>query len=995
MDTRVSSTILVGRSGELSALATALAETSRGNPSAVLVGGEAGVGKSRLVAEFAGRARAAGVRVLLGGCLELSAESLPFVPFTSVLRGLVRELGTGGVAELLPGGSSRELARLLPEFGDPAQADDTGQARARLFEHMLILLERLAEAKPVVLVIEDAHWADQSTRDLLAFLIRNQPSADGVLIMVTYRSDELHRTHPLRALLAELDRTGWVSRIELGRLSRRDTGELVAGLSGREPDDDALTGVYRRTEGNPLFIEALLAERELGSELPRSLRDLLVSGLRRLPDETQEVVLVASAGGERVGHMLLAAVTGLDAVALGQALRPAVAANVLLTDTDGFRFRHALIREAAHDELLPGERGQLHRRFAEAINDNPALVEPGRAAVEQAHHWYEAHDSTQALISAWQAAGQAGLAVAYAEQLAMLSRVLEIWNQVPDAERRIGADHVAVLEAAVQAAALAGEQDRGIMLAQAALREVDTAADPVRAALLLETCGRLKYQLGREGYAEDLRAAVRLVPADPPGPERARVLEALAHNTLYVHGGWGDPELRAAAEEAVVIARRTGDAATEAAALVTIACAEPIGGNVARIRGWLTQARTLASQARAYQPLLGAAVTESNLLESAGLHGLAAEVAREGLATAREYGLARTVGAVLASNLAEPLVSMGRWDEASEVIERALELMPPRTSRAYLWRLAGDIALGRGDLTAAAESVAAIRAVLERARFNSQYHLGLARLDVELRLAGEGLAEALDATEDALERFDLPHSPRYAWPLIVAGARACAAAATARDPELRAKAAALADRLRTEADKLSVEEQAQRAHQLTFTAEAEQGDRTAWDRAASAWETIGEPYPQALALLRSAEAALGDGDRDGGAARLRRAGELARRLGARPLHDDITLLARRARIALSDPGGNAGGNPAPGHIDAAGPESTGLTARELEVLRLVADGQSNREIAQELFISTKTASVHVSNILRKLNAASRGEAAAIAHRTRLLGPVRDEPHAPA
>jgi predicted ATPase len=202
----MSSPVLVGRSGQLSALDTALAEAGRGSPSAVIVGGEAGVGKSRLLSAFAERSRSAGVRVLIGGCLELGPEGLPFAPFTSVLRGLVRDLGPAGVAELLPGGTARELARLLPEFGEPAGTGDEGEARARLFEQILVLLERLAEAGPVALVIEDMHWADRSTRDVLAFLIRNQPSLDGVLTVVTYRSDDLHRTHPLRPLLAELDR---------------------------------------------------------------------------------------------------------------------------------------------------------------------------------------------------------------------------------------------------------------------------------------------------------------------------------------------------------------------------------------------------------------------------------------------------------------------------------------------------------------------------------------------------------------------------------------------------------------------------------------------------------------------------------------------------------------------------------------------------------------------------------------------------------------------
>ena len=681
-----------------------------------------------------------------------------------------------------------------------------------------MLLEQLADEAPVVLVIEDAHWADRSTRDLLAFLIRNQGALDGLLIVVTYRSDELHRTHPLRPLLAELDRISWVTRIELGRLSQADTGELAARLLGREPGADLLETVYRRTEGNPLFVEALLDGDGLGPGLPESLRDLLVAGVRRLPEETQEVVRVASAGGERIGHALLATVTGLDSAGLTRALRPAVAANVLLTDPDGFVFRHALIRESMQQELLPGEGGRLHCRFAEAIGSDPALVPPGRAAAEQAHHWYAAHDLARALASAWQAAAESGQALAYAEQLAMLSRVLELWDQVPGAAGQIGTSKLAVLETAMRVAELAGEFDRGITFAKAALDDADAVAEPIRAALLLEARGHLKYLLGRTDYAADLQEAARLVPADPPSPARARVLEALAHDIHHRPGGWDDAEFRANAEEAVAVAREAGDAATEAAALTTLACAMQPAQDMDRIRELLAQARALAAQARAYQPLLRADITESDLLEDMGQHEQAAAVARDGLRAASSYGLARTAGAVLAINLAEPLVSLGRWEEAAEVIERALQLFPPRLNRSSLWRLAGDMALARGDLATATDSVTSIRAALHGIRYKDEFQLPAARLETELRVAQKQPAAGLAVAEGTLDMFNVRPSPRYAWPLLIAGARACTAAA-AQGQALAPRAGELADRLRTEAGKLAADGPAQQAHQLTFAAE--------------------------------------------------------------------------------------------------------------------------------------------------------------------------------
>lgn len=378
-----------------------------------------------------------------------------------------------------------------------------------------------------------------------------------------------------------------------------------------------------------------------------------------------------------------------------------------------------------------------------------------------------------------------------------------------------------------------------------------------------------------------------------------------------------------------------------------------------------------------------------------GQHEQAAAVARDGLRAASTYGLARTSGAVLAINLAEPLVSLGRWEEAAELIERALQLFPPRLNRSSLWRLSGDMALARGDLPAAVDALTSIRAALHGIRYKDEFQLPVARLETDLRVTQEQPAAALAVVEDTLDQFNVRPSPRYAWPLVVAGARACAATATAHGPALAARAGALLDWLRTEAGKLAADGPARHAHQLTFAAEVIRASQAlahaagedgldggppadagaAWDTAARAWESVGQRYPLALAQLRAAEAALSAGDRDGGGTRLRRASALARDLGAQPLSDEIARLARRARIPLSDAAGG-------GHL--AAPPQLGLTARELEVLRLVAAGQSNRDIANELFISVKTASVHVSNILGKLGVASRGEAAATAYRLQLF-----------
>ena len=385
----------------MAALQAAFDAVRQGGPAALLIGGEAGVGKTRLISEFAAEARAAGARVLIGGCLELGADGLPFGPFTAMLRDLVREIGADELVGLLPGSdrATRELARLLPELAGGHPAGDVGgalhsagEARARLFEEFLTLLERLAVAQPLVLVVEDAHWADRSSRDLVAFLIGYQRALANVLIAVTFRSDELHRTHPLRPLLAELTRIDWVERTELPRLSRGQAEELAAAVLGGFADRALTDRLYERAEGNPLFTEELLACPDGCALIPDSLADLLQQVVRRLPEDTQEVLRIASAASGATSPTLLARVTGRTEDELTAAIRPAVTGNVLVTTADGYAFRHALIREAVHEDLLPGEHSQVHTKFALAIDADPALVGDGRADMEKAHHWYAAHN---------------------------------------------------------------------------------------------------------------------------------------------------------------------------------------------------------------------------------------------------------------------------------------------------------------------------------------------------------------------------------------------------------------------------------------------------------------------------------------------------------------------------------------------------------------------------------------------------------------------------
>ncbi|TMR92073.1 helix-turn-helix transcriptional regulator [Nonomuraea basaltis] len=981
------SPLFVGRARELAVLGDALVRARSGVSSTVLLGGEAGVGKTRLVREFIDRADDA--LALVGGCLELGTEGLPFAPFTAVLRGLVRQLGRDGVAALVPGGATRGLGRLLPEFGEPGK--DGAEARARLFELVLGLLERLAEERPVLLVVEDAHWADRSTRDLLSFLVRYQRTAGRLLIVVTYRTDELHRTHPLRPMLAELGRVEWVARADLRRLTRREAVAQAASILEREPSPVDMDLIYARSEGNPLFVEALLSEAGGGDALPESLRDLLLASVERLPEETQELLRVASAGGQRIEHDLLSAVAGLDENALSRALRPAVAGNVLVVDGEGYGFRHALIREALHDDLLPGEHTRLHTRYAEALERDLSILPAPRGAIELAHHWHAAHDSTWALVSAWHAAAAARKSTAYDEQLRMLSRVLERWDQVPDAAERIGCDRLDVLKQIATVAHLAGEYERSLALANAALAELDHEADPIRTALVLRQRGLTRYDLGRAGYVDDLRRAAELVPADHPSKLRGQVLESLSR---MLHGAEDWPEKIATAQLARELGREVGDANVEAHALISLTWARFGFSEIEAQLDAFAEARRIAADGEAYNALMRCAISESDALEGAGRHERAAQVARDGVQEAGHYGLARTSGTFLAINLAEPLVSLGRWDEALQVIEHALDLAPPAPYRASLQGYATDIALARGQPDRAEQLLGSSRNVLSRGTYRDQTVLPHLCREVRLLHARGEMDEAVRTAARALEERDLVSTPRYDWPVLVTfarlltsvvppGLRLGPAAGPAPQPGALAQlGASLLPRLRALGQEVETEGDLEQAHRLTFTAligpepplddAAELGawQVKAWDLAVGAWMALRQPYAEAMSLVGAAQAALAAGDRQEAATRLTRARELAGRLGATPLLEQLDAFGRRARIGGPEEVGDG--------------QPLGLTARELEVLREVTNGRSNREIAGALFISIKTVSVHVSNILAKLGVSTRGEAAATAHRLRLF-----------
>ena len=988
MADRVTTGRFVGRIQELARLHQLLAHASTGQPLVAVVGGEAGVGKTRLVEQLTAIASGQGVRVLGGGCVPLGEEGLPFAPVIEALRGLADQLDPAELAAVA-GPARAELARLLPDLAwggeTPVNAPAAVAGQGRLFELLLGLVQRLATSAPLLWVMEDLHWADRSTRDLVAYLATTLRSGR-VLLVLTFRSDELDRLHPLRGLLGELGRNRRVVRLELARFSRAELAEQLAGLLGADQPGRLLDDLYARSEGNPFFAEELLLAGE-GADphaLPLSLREVLLTRVVRLGPRTQRVLGVAAAAGPGVTQPLLAAVAGLDDQQLLEGLHEAVDQQLLVPEPggDGYLFRHALLAEAVYAELLPGERMRLHTALAGALE---AGVEAGGApasrAARLAYHWAAAGDQPRALSASIQAAEAAEGVFALAEAQLQLERVLRLWDRVPDAAERAGMDRMGLLARCGEAAFGAGDFTRAVELVRQALGLVDAARQPLRAGLLHEQLARCLRALRDPTALGEQQQAVQLVPPQP-SVERAWVLGSLAQYLLNVDRF---AEARGPAEEAIAIAAQIGARAEEATAHATLGITLILLGEPDAGLAELAAAVRLATQTGDVIVMQRTLVSRSDGLNTAGRPAEAVAVALEGLQQARRLGLVHFNGSILACNATEALLALGRWDQAEQVSREGLETSPSGPAHNALPVDRAALELGRGDLDAAQARLQAVRRLLPspipQAQNAGPLFAGLA----ELALWRGDLEQAKQLVAQVIPQ--VAANPRYAAPIYALGLRVeadLAELARARHPGRPAPddgtTTTLLERLGQAAtSRAAVGLPELAAWHATGLAERtrQQGppDPAAWAAAVAAWERLGQPYRIAYACFRQAEALLATtGDRDSAAQVLARAAEITGRLSARPLDNEIQALARRGRFDLTPPAAvPAAAAPTPA-------EQLGLTPREAEVLALVAAGRSNRQIAQALFISPKTVGVHVSNILAKLGVAGRVEAAAVAHR---------------
>lgn len=982
---RVSAAKFIGREHELAELEASLADARAGRPQLVFVAGESGVGKSRLLTEFGERASATGARAIGGECIELGEDELPYAPLVGAVRPLARS--DDPVLEDLPESVRCELARLAPELGTPTERPDDreGEAQRRLFDSVLALLERLGDDEGVVFWLEDIHWADRSTRSFLAFLASSLRE-ERVLVVSTYRSDELHRRHPLRPLLHELERGPCARRLEVRPFDREELSAQLADILGSDPSDEVVDRLFARSEGNPLFTEELLAGGLDGQgALPPTLREALLTRLEELDSHTREVLNLLAVAG-RADDSLLADASGLDAATLRDALRHARGQHLIRTDEyERFGFRHALFREVVYDDLLPGERSELHLALARALEARADEDDGVWVRTATAHHFHRAGAQADALRTAVIAAERSARVQASGEAGQLYDRALALWPRVEDPEGATGMPVARLLAQAARAHYWSGDDPRALALLEQALGELDPAAEPLKVARLLGEKANVLWSLGQpERSRETLDQALELVP-DEPTEEGARLLDHQSKFKL-LQGRFGDIE--SIVERGVAMADALGLPRIKAALLSRLGCALFPLGDPERGEELLCEALELAKEHGGPDELAVVYVNYGDALNFWGRSQDALALVDEGVPAIA--GLDRSA---LWMRLlrAEINYALGNWREAEADLPPTRG-MPLTSTKVNSNLRVAELALGRGDLGKA-------RAVLEETwegltnSVEPQFIAIAGSLYAELELRERNIEAGREIAEKALDRIQYCTEDGSRIALLAGAGVAVEAAAAERARDLgeveeTASAVERASSLLRFVEASAEEHDGPVDRAVLATARAEAARAAAsgdapdrWLDAARAWEAVSRPYPRAVALWRRAEALVGSDDRAGAAEAAREARETAARIGSDWLVAELDSLAARARLAVTD-ADEADGDARP---EAENP--FGLTDRERQVLVLVAGGATNREIAGELFMAEKTASVHVSRILAKLGVRSRTEAAAVAHRQGLAEPI--------
>ena len=916
----------------------------------LLIGGDAGIGKSALIGYLTDQARGRGFRVLQGACLDIS-DNVPVRPVLEALRPALEDAS---------GPSGARLAQIL---GDGAPTESL--MRGEMFNLLRRVVDELA-ATPLVLVLEDMHWSDQSSRDFALTLSASLPAH--AVVALTFRSDDLHRRHPFRSCLVDLARAPCSRHLDLGPLDRAGLDALIDRRTGGPVDPALVAAVVERSEGNPLYAEELIERARDHPELPTRLSDLLLHRVDSLSEPTRSLLRCASVCGSRLDEGLVATVMSAGADEVEPALRESLDFNVLARRGEHLEFRHGLIREAVYDDLLPGEKERFHARFAAALQEQEegsSRTELGRLS-QLAFHWYEAHDLPAALAASLQA-GLVAKHYGTSEAVHQLDRVLALWDQVPDASTRTGLEKSDVLRVAAEAAFEAEDFHRARQLIESALELIGPDTDPlvasrVHASYYLSQGGttRAEWTPGTIDIAEAVDRAVAFAGSDA-SDELAMALAVQArqrwHYGRFVEAGQ-------IAARAIEVARAVDNPRAEAEAREALGGMHTDFGRFAEGRAEYARAVLLRRDSGFGGAALFAEVDRAAFDLKEGEVERCVAISRACAARARELGQ----DAIWFFGLEQEWWALqldGRLDEADVVLR---ELYESREFRDRWNLLMATQLQARGD-----------RAALELMRPEIVAHAsfgGWALPEtlfsmVAVLLDAGHVSEASELVSKDLLLLERDHPPMHEAAILLCGFATLAAA--------RSAGQALPDEFAVQLQKSMDVQEATWDHawdptwygamQATARAWAsrtrQRPDPDCWATAVDLWTGL---QMRMLSITYSVELAddlLGVGRRDEAREVLLRTWAAARSSGMKGVATRTGTLARRHRITLPD------------HAPELG-RLAHLTPREREVLDILMTGASNKVIAGRLFISEKTVSVHVSNLLAKLGVSSRGEAAALA-----------------
>jgi DNA-binding CsgD family transcriptional regulator/tetratricopeptide (TPR) repeat protein len=956
---RLPTSDFVGRRAELARFDRVVADARNGLPSVVLVSGEAGIGKTTIVSESAVRA---GVGLYIGRSTHIGGDTIPLAPLADLLRQVRRTK-----PDLLT--EAPAFAALHQWFAPGAAvAELHGSPHGGVFVAVLELITQLAAGAAVIVGFEDLHWADTVTWDLFEFLARNLID-EKVVLVGTYRDNEV-AIHPgQRGRLAELARLPAAHRVHLEGLDRDEIAQRVASLLGGVAPSALVDQVVARGRGNPFFTSELVAAHLSGEAIPIVLSDLISAEIADLDDRARLVLGAVATIGREASHELLSAVIDLPDRDVEAALRTVIGARMLVVDNDAYRFRHPLLGEVVYADLLPPQRARLHRSIAATLALQPAdALRRADRAGELAFHLDLAGDADNA-FSALLAAADAAETVAPAAAYGHLERAFELWDSVGERSKAVNRAH-RLWQAADIASSTVGNE-RAVQLARAASEQ---GSPLLGAAWGHERLGRYLWATGRlqEGAIEFAQAAAMLGNDDDPtaAPVYAGLAqaEALAGRDAVAEQ-WcakvfelvplpGDnPVAWSTARRALGIVRSNqGDPATAVELCAASMAAAPNA-----------QSRALSG--------LYLCVTLGDAGEYAAELGIAQDAVAEGHLT----GLDRGFGCYFDSLAADALVRLGRWTEVAGVVARHPFPDTLPVGRLQLARVKAALAARRGD---SGEAVAQLAIAHQlpidgwhanlRDAATADVHLTLGNWEEAMRVGEHGWAATCATSVLWAARFAM-------FTTVAEVERTLDQRARRESIDLEATVARLQRRLDVVRELAGsvpggpqIDTAAHLAHAIASITRLTANDVTLWTEAVERWNGLGDRWRIAVALVRGAEAAAGVGAADHAARALRRAHAIALELGANPLQSEIESVATRTRISIEAP--------TRVDLDATSAERLGLTPREREVLALVTAGRTNRQIGDELYVSEKTASVHVSNILRKLGVNSRVDAAAVAQR---------------